>query len=69
MIFQTSGAMSIRNFNGLSLLVLFVGGYFATVLMAWAVLLLTMHLIRFDQSLRCQFLHRLEFFWFSDCNP
>jgi hypothetical protein len=40
MIFQTSGAMSIRNFNGLSLLVLFVGGYFATVLMAWAVLLI-----------------------------
>lgn len=36
---QTSGAMSLRKFNGLSLLVLFVGGYVATVLIAWAVLL------------------------------
>lgn len=40
MIVQTSGAMSLRKFNGLSLLVLFVGGYFATVVIAWAVLLI-----------------------------
>ncbi len=40
MNFQTSRAMSLRKFNGLSLLVLFVGGYVATVLIAWAVLLI-----------------------------
>ena len=35
-----SGKLSLRKFNGLSLLVLFVGGYVGTVLIAWAFLLI-----------------------------